>query len=407
MANEYLGSLTAGCRSGKDSVIADLLSIPSLSKQGVDDLMNAPGAVDFPWSQRILSLNLPADWGSVFCANLEARVALQQGRFRAAFDAVSSAYRSFLKMFETPSEEYWLKEVLRILCVNVRLAGRQSDRKEKGGDSTYKKVQELLTLGTKNTQVSRAMEKKEAAIGVFNQLFKVYFEYNALGWCNKLFRSAETAVYGRGKLDFNSLPLAQQVTYKFFLGRMAIFEEKYKTAEQALEFALSKCIASHTKNRRSILFYLIPIKLYFGKYPPEALLRKHHLLEYQGIVRALRSGNPLMFRNELQRYQVSFLSKGLYLLLEQLKATLYRNMLFTCYKILANNKINLKSILPALLATGNSMELGELECIVCNLIQKGFVKGYVSHKEAYLVMSKSEPFPKLSVIGDRRRSKEQ
>ena len=75
MADEYLGSLTVGCRSGKDSVIADLLSIPSLSKQGVDDLMNAPGAVDFPWSQRILSLNLPADWGSVFCANLEARVA--------------------------------------------------------------------------------------------------------------------------------------------------------------------------------------------------------------------------------------------------------------------------------------------------------------------------------------------
>ena len=41
------------------------------------------------------------------------------------------------------------------------------------------------------------------------------------------------------------------------------------------------------------------------------------------------------------------------------------------------------------------VELSEVECMVANLIFQGYVKGYISHKHATLVLSKKDPFPKL------------
>jgi hypothetical protein len=39
-----------------------------------------------------------------------------------------------------------------------------------------------------------------------------------------------------------------------------------------------------------------------------------------------------------------------------------------------------------------------VECILVNLIFRKYVKGYISHKNRVLVLSKQEPFPKLSSV---------
>jgi hypothetical protein len=36
---------------------------------------------------------------------------------------------------------------------------------------------------------------------------------------------------------------------------------------------------------------------------------------------------------------------------------------------------------------------GELECVLANLIFEGRLRGYIAHKQQFLVLSKDNPFP--------------
>ena len=38
-------------------------------------------------------------------------------------------------------------------------------------------------------------------------------------------------------------------------------------------------------------------------------------------------------------------------------------------------------------------ELDECECLVCNLICRNYIKGYVSHAQGVVVLSKQNPYP--------------
>lgn len=40
----------------------------------------------------------------------------------------------------------------------------------------------------------------------------------------------------------------------------------------------------------------------------------------------------------------------------------------------------------------------EVECLVANLVYRGYVKGYISHSKKVLVLSKAAPFPHLKTV---------
>jgi len=44
------------------------------------------------------------------------------------------------------------------------------------------------------------------------------------------------------------------------------------------------------------------------------------------------------------------------------------------------------------------MEVDEIECVLANLIYKGYIKGYISHKHGKLVVSKENCFPALREV---------
>jgi hypothetical protein len=54
-------------------------------------------------------------------------------------------------------------------------------------------------------------------------LFKVYFRLNTLRLCKNLIN----AVNSRQFLPFDAFPASQRVTYKYYTGRLAIFDENY------------------------------------------------------------------------------------------------------------------------------------------------------------------------------------
>ncbi len=50
----------------------------------------------------------------------------------------------------------------------------------------------------------------------------------------------------------------------------------------------------------------------------------------------------------------------------------------------------------ALVGQGADMDMDEVECLVANLIFRGYVKGYLSHKLHVAVLSKKDAFPPMS-----------
>ena len=73
----------------------------------------------------------------------------------------------------------------------------------------------LLSSGNK--------EKKLALLEIINTLFKVYFQLNTLRLCKTLIN----AVNSKQFLEFDMFPASQRVTYRYFTGRLNIFDEKY------------------------------------------------------------------------------------------------------------------------------------------------------------------------------------
>jgi len=88
-----------------------------------------------------------------------------------------------------------------------------------------------------------------------NQMFKVYFKINRHHLCKPLVRAIESCPLK------DKFSLAQRITYKFYTGQRAMFDGDYKTADECLSYCFANCHNSSKKNKRSILIYLVPVKM--------------------------------------------------------------------------------------------------------------------------------------------------
>ena len=89
-----------------------------------------------------------------------------------------------------------------------------------------------------------------------------------------------------------------------------MFEDKYREAEENLDYALLHCHKNATSNKKRILNYLIPVKLERGLLPTVKLLKKYNLEEYIPLVTAIRRGDLRQFNDTLLKYQDKFIQKG-------------------------------------------------------------------------------------------------
>jgi hypothetical protein len=67
--------------------------------------------------------------------------------------------------------------------------------------------------------------KRWGMLALVNQLFKVYFRINKLHLCKPLIRAIDSSPF---KDHFS---LGQRVTYRFYVGRKAMFDSDYKAGE--------------------------------------------------------------------------------------------------------------------------------------------------------------------------------
>ena len=325
----------------------------------------------------------------------------------AAFQSSLQACDLLYQQMEAEPATNWSLPLVNSALTHLRLTAYSADthRTTKQNDKPRHVIeaQDVLKRYLQKMVVDRSdstVNKKRGCLFVICGLFQIYFRLNNLKMCTYLMKMMKILP------PLSTYPMAQQVTYNYYYGRLLIFEENYTLAEAALHDALVHCHAAHTANKRRILTFLIPVSLLRGKYPRVELLQKYDLQPiFQPLVAAIKQGDLARFMAELNDRAEIYIQKGIYLLLEKLKIIVYRNLLRLVYYHVHLQQTNLSDklrvqlslpvILSAIRGMGVAMSMDELECVIANLIFNGAIKGYIAHGRC-VVLSKQEPFPRVT-----------
>ncbi|KAG9349645.1 hypothetical protein JZ751_028093 [Albula glossodonta] len=255
-------------------------------------------------------------------------------------------------------------------CQTVVAEQQLQKGKGKQGDMLEKAAEQLMSCFRVCASDNRAGiddSKKWGMLFLINQLFKIYFKINKLHLCKPLIRAIDSSNL---KDDYS---MAQRVTYKYYVGRKAMFDSDFKPAEEYLSFAFHHCHRSCQRNKRLVLIYLLPVKMLLG--------------------------NLLLLNEALAKHETFFIRCGIFLILEKLKIITYRNLFKKVYHLLKTHQLPLDAFLVSLkMMQVEEVDIDEVQCILANLIYMGHIKGYISHQHQKLVVSKQNPFPPLSSV---------
>uniref|UniRef100_A0A8R1DGT8 PCI domain-containing protein 2 homolog n=3 Tax=Caenorhabditis japonica TaxID=281687 RepID=A0A8R1DGT8_CAEJA len=301
--------------------------------------------------------------------------------------------------------ENWFLPIFYRLCTDLRWLSKEAESCVSGDDegdsspnSFYESAAKVITESYRTCVVDSAADtgtsKKVAMLNMTNQLFQIYFQINKLNLLKPLIRAIDNS----GTL-YNEFLMADKVAYNYFLGRKAMFDADLNLAEKSLLYAFRNCPAESMSNKRKILIYLIPVKMFLGHMPTFALLHEYRLDEFQEVVAAVKEGNLAQLDAALANNEAFFIKSGIFLMLEKLRMITFRTLFKKVSTIVGTAQIPLDAFQTALRVVGvTDVDTDELECIIANLIASKKIKGYLSHGHGKLVIAKTNAFPTLSGI---------
>jgi hypothetical protein len=132
--------------------------------------------------------------------------------------------------------------------------------------------------------------------------------------------------------------------------------------------------------------------------PLPALLRRHgYREEYGSIVNAIKLGRLDLFDEAMAANEHLLLLQGTYLVVERLRLLILRALFKRTYLVLDKaSRISIQQFQTALRVAGSpDVDGDEVECLLANLIDKGMMKGYISHEKQMVVLSKGNAFPPI------------
>lgn len=322
-------------------------------------------------------------------------------KFLDAYQQQSQLTQALTKIMQARREENWFLPLMYVACLDLRLLAQRAEKDgigdtDKPGEILEKAAECLMGCFRVCAADNRASEEDTKRIGMLNlvnQLFKVYFRINKLHLCKPLIRAIDSLPFKE------SFSLSQQITYRYFVGRKAMFDSDYKAADQYLTYAFENCHRSNKKNKRLILIYLVPVKMLLGYIPSKRVLEKYDVVQFWDLVQAVVQGNLRVFDELMIEHEEFFIKCGIYLIVDKLKIIAYRNLFRKVYLILGTHQIPVEALQTALVSLGQAdVDLDETQCIVANLIYEGKIKGYISHQHRKVVVSKQNPFPPLTSL---------
>ncbi|KAI8514204.1 PCI domain-containing protein 2 [Branchiostoma belcheri] len=392
--NSYLQQVDRSINNCDGSVLADLLSFRH------PHIANTRLQIEHPEQQCEQFFEQP--WDELLAAHIRCIWAVGNHDFVEAYGCQTVVVQSLIKAIQSHRDDNWALPVMYTVALDLRLFALSADvqlvRKGKGkpGETLEKAADVLMGCFRVCASDSRSdldVSKKWGMLNIVNQLFKIYFKINKHHLCKPLIRAIDSSNL---KDDFTK---AQLVTYRYYVGRKAMFDGEFKQAEEYLTYAFDHCHRACRKNKRFILIYLLPVKMLLGHMPSVSLLQKYDLTQFAEVAKAASTGNLLQLNDAMARHEAFFIRCGIFLILEKLKIITYRNLFKKVYLLLNTHQLPLDAFVVALRTMGvTDVDLDEASCIVANLIYMGHIKGYISHQHQKLVVSKQNAFPPLSTV---------
>ncbi|XP_077669823.1 PCI domain-containing protein 2 isoform X3 [Eretmochelys imbricata] len=315
---------------------------------------------------------LEPPYDEMFAAHLRCTYAVGNHDFIEAYKCQTVIVQSFLRAFQAHKEENWALPIMYAVALDLRIFANNADQqlvkkgKSKVGDMLEKAAELLMScfrVCASDTRAGIDDSKKWGMLFLVNQLFKIYFKINKLHLCKPLIRAIDSSNL---KDDYS---MAQRVTYKYYVGRKAMFDSDFKQAEEYLSFAFEHCHRSSQKNKRMILIYLLPVKMLLGHMPTIQLLKKYELMQFAEVTKAVSEGNLLLLNDALTKHETFFIRCGIFLILEKLKIITYRNLFKKVYLLLKTHQLSLDAFLVALkFMQVEDVDIDEVQCILANLI---------------------------------------
>lgn len=333
--------------------------------------------------------------------HLKSSYFVAKKEYLEAYQNQSILTQALTKIIQSQKEENWFLPVMYTVCLDLRLLAQRAElvnagTTDKPGEILEKAAECLMGCFRVCAADNRSSEEDTKRIGMLtlvNQLFKVYFRINKLHLCKPLIRAIESSPFKE------SFSLSQQITYRYYVGRKAMFDSDYKAADEYLTYAFENCHKLSKKNKRLILIYLVPVKMLLGYIPSRQVLEKYDVIEFWDLVQAVCQGNLKLFDELMEKHETFFIKCGIYLIVDKLKIIAYRNLFRKVYLILNTHQIPVEALQAALTSLGQTdVDLDETQCIVANLIYEGKIRGYISHQHRKVVVSKQIPFPALTSL---------
>ncbi|ELU38161.1 COP9 signalosome complex subunit 12 [Rhizoctonia solani AG-1 IA] len=186
-------------------------------------------------------------------------------------------------------------------------------------------------------------------------------------------------------------PRADQVTYKYYVGLINFLNENHQAAEEDLTYAFYHCHRASDRNQELILTYLVPLRLCRGILPSNTLFTRFPRLGelYSPFVIAIKNGDLRGYDEALLWAERRLTDMGTYLTVEKAREICVRDWLVH-EKF---HQVPISLFHAGFLAAGQEMEAVEAECMVANMIHKGYIRGYISHEKQTAVLSKTAAFP--------------
>ncbi|KAI0080873.1 hypothetical protein K474DRAFT_1682360 [Panus rudis PR-1116 ss-1] len=230
---------------------------------------------------------------------------------------------------------------------------------------------------------------------VVGLILKCYFRVKRISLSKNILRAIEA---NPDLPPLSAYPRSHQVTYRYYIGMINFLNEDFAKAEQELTLAFYNCHIESRRNQQRILTYLIPLRILRGHLPSRELLDRFPVLDdlYSPFIAAIRKGDIRAYDETLDRFERRLVELNLWLTLEKAREICIRGLFRRVW--VANERstrIPIENFHVALQISGMDVPSEEAECLVANMVYKGYMRGYISHEKQTVVLSNTNAFPRL------------
>ena len=202
-----------------------------------------------PDLRRLVSDSLPPNkpnpdvWLAFMTAHAEYLLA-----DRGQFEAVVGSLACFAQLFQEGLQGAWSLPVVYAFSkkvfglMNTQKAGKSGKKLE----AVVNEMQKLLRICQKTAE-KPPDSKLMGLVGIMDMLFRLYFRINNLQLCVNLLKIINSPHSKLPSLKY--FPKAQQVEFKYYEGRLCVYEQQIVKAEECLEFSFVHSHPSSVRNK--------------------------------------------------------------------------------------------------------------------------------------------------------------